>query len=125
MSSKLLELKDRNAKWFDAIGTPTAASLSRLVENGGWEDLVLLCECMHERNIARIADILASFGHSKKLLLISGPSSSGKTTFAKRLSIHLRVMGLCPLVISLDTYFLNKDQSPIGPDGKPDLETID
>lgn len=84
----------------------------------------MISEALHEKKIAEIADKICS-KEDIKLVLIAGPSSSGKTTFANRLGIQLRVNGVIPVPISLDDYFVNRDQTPIDENGEYDFETIE
>jgi uridine kinase len=86
--------------------------------------MILVAEGFHEKKIAQIADKIYEDKDSIKVVLIAGPSSSGKTTFSKRLSIQLRVLGLEPRAISLDDYFIDKDHIPKDEDGKFDFESI-
>ena len=92
--------------------------------SGRINDVIRVAEGLHEKKIAQIADMIVASGN-KKLVLIAGPSSSGKTTFAERLSVQLRVNGLKPVAISIDDFFKNREDTPIGEDGEYDFETID
>ena len=83
----------------------------------------MISEALHEKKIAEIADKI-NFKDEVKLILIAGPSSSGKTTFANRLGVQLRVNGITPIPISLDDYFVNRDQTPLDENGEYDFETI-
>ena len=83
----------------------------------------MISEALHEKKIAEIADKISS-KNEIKLILIAGPSSSGKTTFANRLGIQLRVNGIIPVPISLDDYFVNRDKTPVDENGEYDFETI-
>ena len=80
---------------------------------------------MHEKKIAQIADMIAFNKDKKKVILIAGPSSSGKTTFAHRLSIQLRVNGLRPVTVSLDDYFVDRENTPKDEDGEYDFEALE
>ncbi|MCD4652156.1 MAG: nucleoside kinase [Candidatus Cloacimonetes bacterium] len=99
------------------------SDLNRHIRDYKITQMIHIEEALHEKKIAYIADMI----HQKKnarIVLIAGPSSSGKTTFAKRLSIQLRVNGLIPLVIGMDNYFLSRDQTPRKSDGEYDFESI-
>ena len=98
-------------------------ALNDKIDKGELINLVMISEALHEKKIAEIADKISS-KNEVKLILIAGPSSSGKTTFANRLGIQLRVNGITPVPISLDDYFVNRDQTPVDENGEYDFETI-
>lgn len=113
-------------KWQQLLGVSYLEDLNRKIIGGGAKDLILLSEALHEKKIAEIADRITK--GRKRIVLIAGPSSSGKTTFARRLCVQLRVNGLEPLYMGTDDYFLNRSQTPRGEDGEPnyeDLEALD
>ena len=85
--------------------------------------MILLSEALHEKRVAEIADMIV--GKGKRIVLIAGPSSSGKTSFANRLCIQLRVAGVKPLYMGTDDYFVERENTPLGEDGKPDYENLD
>lgn len=100
------------------------ASLNNLITEGKLPDLIRVSEALHEKKIAQIADSISQ--HSKvRLVLIAGPSSSGKTTFAQRLCIQLRVNGLKPHVISIDDYFVDRENTPRDEYGEYDFEALE
>ncbi|HEX9063022.1 MAG TPA: nucleoside kinase, partial [Clostridia bacterium] len=92
---------------------------------GNVNDLIRISEALHEKKIAQIADMITFGENKKKLVLIAGPSSSGKTTFANRLAIQLRVNGLRPVTISLDDYFVDRDSTPKDENGDYDFEALE
>jgi uridine kinase len=94
------------------------------VGDGRIREVVLVSEALHEQRIAAIASAISAEHDRVAAVLIAGPSSSGKTTFSKRLMIQLRVNGLRPIALSTDNYFLGRDQTPPGEDGKPDFEAL-
>lgn len=106
------------------MGVTDVRSLNEAVEEGRICDLVALNEAVHERDIAQIADEIAANRDQIGLVLIAGPTSSGKTTFAQRLSLHLRLNGIAPHPISMDDYFVERDQTPKDESGQPDFESI-
>ena len=110
-------------KWQQLLGVSYLEDLNRKIRGGGAKDLILLSEALHEKKIAEIADMITR--GKKRIVLIAGPSSSGKTTFARRLCVQLRVNGLDPLYIGMDDYFLNRSETPKGADGKPNYEDIE
>ena len=105
------------------LGCENAADLNESIERGGFRDLVRVSEAIHERSIAAIADQVVRSG--ARVALIAGPSSSGKTTFAHRLIIALRALGLRPMKLSLDDYYRDRADLPLEEDGRPDLERLD
>ena len=90
---------------------------------GGTRELIMVSEMLHEKKIAQLADRVTASG--ARLVLIAGPSSSGKTTFSKRLALQLRVNGFDPHAVSLDDYFVDRDKTPRDADGKPDFECLE
>ncbi|WP_244833835.1 nucleoside kinase [Clostridium sp. BJN0001] len=110
-------------KWLNILGIETVGSLNRKIENNRTQNIVLVSEALHEKKIAYIADEISN-RKSTKVVFIAGPSSSGKTTFSKRLSIQLRVNGLIPITLSMDDYFLDRDETPKDENGDYDYETI-
>ena len=110
--------------WARILGTANVGEINAAIAADGGRDMVLVGEALHEKKISQIADaIWANLAHTR-LVLIAGPSSSGKTTFSKRLSIQLRVLGLEPFTISADDYFLDRDRSPVDAQGRHDFESL-
>ena len=105
------------------LGCETAADLDDIIARGGAREFIRVSEAMQERTIAQIAERIVARG--ARIVFVAGPSSSGKTTFANRLGVQLRVSGKRPVAISLDNYYRNRGQVPLGPDGKPDLECLE
>ncbi len=125
---KLFHIFSEYRQWVNILGVDNVGKLNDIVEQGKVDEFIRISEALHEKKIAQIADMIHSERERIKIILIAGPSSSGKTTFAQRLSIQLRVNGLIPVNISLDDYFVEKEYTPIDENGKPDyeaLETID
>ena len=102
----------------------TLHNINEKIRNGEGKELILLSEALHEKKISQIADQIAQ-NKEKKVILIAGPSSSGKTTFAKRLGIELRLNGLKPKTISVDNYFVEREETPIDKYGKLNFEDIE
>lgn len=120
---KLAKIFYEAEQWGNILGVGDVGSLNEIIKDGDIVTLIRVAEALHEKKIAYIADKI----HSKetvKLVLIAGPSSSGKTTFSKRLGIQLRVNGLIPIPISLDDYFVNRDLTPKDEFGEYDFESI-
>lgn len=102
----------------------TVYKLNKAVEEDNIKDVIMLDEALHEKKIANIADDIAK-NRNIKMILIAGPSSSGKTTFAQRLGLQLRINRIKPVTISVDNYFVERDQTPKDEDGKYDFENIE
>ncbi|MCQ2545144.1 MAG: nucleoside kinase [Clostridia bacterium] len=109
-------------EWLGLLDAQNVADLNRTIENGGGKDMILLSEALHEKKIAEIADMIKT--GSKRIILIAGPSSSGKTTFAKRLCIQLRVLGLVPLYMGTDDYFVERVDTPVDENGEKNYENL-
>ncbi len=120
---KLAKVFYEAAQWGEILGVGSVGALNDEVVNGDIVDLIRVAEALHEKKIAYIADMIHKRGNVK-LVLIAGPSSSGKTTFSRRLGIQLRVNGLIPIFISLDDYFLNREITPRDEHGDYDFESI-
>jgi uridine kinase len=110
--------------WADIMDIRTIDSLNRRIEQEKINEVIQISEAFHEKKIASIADRILSKRDRVKIILISGPSASGKTTFSKRLSIQLKVVGLQPETISLDSYFRTRDETPRDENGEYDFENI-
>lgn len=124
---KMFDVFTEYKEWVDVMGVPNIGLLNTRILAGEASDLIKVAEAFHEKKLGSMADSIfdANRGRGVRLVLISGPSSSGKTTFAKRLGIQLRIVGLNPVLISLDDYFLERDQTPRDENGEFDYETID
>ncbi|MBR0463248.1 MAG: nucleoside kinase [Clostridia bacterium] len=111
------------ARWNSILHCSNTADLNGMINNGQIREFIRVNEAMHERAIMRIAEQFQSSG--TRVILIAGPSSSGKTTFANRLAIDLRVLGLRPVALSLDDYYIDREKIPYEDDGSQDLERLD
>ncbi len=109
--------------WAEVLEVDTVAKLNNRIVKGKFNEIIRLNEELHEKKLSNIADAIKR--DHKKLVLIAGPSSSGKTTFANRLSDHLKVNGLKPHIISLDDYYLNRDEIPFDENGKQNFEVVE
>ena len=112
-------------RWEEILGTHHVGQLNRLAANGTISSIVRVAEGFQEKKIAQIADAIAGRTERVRLVTIAGPSSSGKTTFIKRLAVQLRVNGIEPVALSLDNYYVDRERTPRGEDGEPDFESID
>ncbi len=122
---KLFAIFKEYIKWGHILGVDNVGELNDLIMEGQAEDLIRISEALHEKKIAHIADMVAKCEEPKRIILISGPSSSGKTTFAKRLSVQLRVNGLKPVTINMDNYFVNREKTPRDEKGGFDYEALE
>ena len=119
---KLQELFEERLQWHQKMGVETIGDFNLGVRSGHGIDLVNVSEVLQERRLSSIADEILE--HGARVVLIAGPSSSGKTTFSKRLSVQLLACGLKPYAISLDDYFVNRTLTPRKPDGDYDFESL-
>ncbi len=120
---KLAKIHREAESWGDILDVSYVASINKLIDNGDIKSQILTTEALHEKKIIEIADDI--YSKKSRIILIAGPSSSGKTTFANRLRIQLKVMGLKPVTISVDDYFVNREFTPLDKDGNYDFESID
>jgi uridine kinase len=111
-------------RWGKILRVGSVGRLNGLIRDGGIRDFIEVAEALQDRKIAEIADRINARRDSVRVVLIAGPSSSGKTTFSKRLMVQLRVVGRNPLTISLDDYFLSHDRTPRDEQGNPDYEAL-
>ena len=112
-------------RWGKVLEVSNAGQLNNLVRRGEIRDFIQVAEALHDRKISEIADEIAARRDTVRMVLIAGPSSSGKTTFTKKLSVQLRVLGFNPVAVSVDDYFLPREQTPKDENGEYDFETID
>ena len=119
---KLFNIFQEHLQWVDLLHTATIADYNRIVYNKGGQELILLSEALHEKKYAEIAEQVRQSG--AKMVLLAGPSSSGKTTSCRRLSVQLSVLGYDVNQLSLDDYFVSRDRTPRLPNGEYDFESI-
>jgi uridine kinase len=120
---KLLAAFRQYGDWLTRLGIDNVGALDDAIEGGRAEEIVLVSEAMHERHLSQIAGQIAE--RESSIVLIAGPSSSGKTTFSRRLSVQLLANGISPYPLELDHYFIERDKTPLDKDGKPDYEAIE
>ncbi len=120
---KLMKTFAQSAKWNEILDCRNAADLNGMVVQRKLREFIRVNEALHEKSISAIADQFYQSG--ARLILIAGPSSSGKTTFSHRLAIALKVLGLKPMAISLDDYYIDRERIPYDEDGQQDLERLD
>ena len=119
---KLYEAFEQQREWDRLLGVDYVQDLNDKIDAGELLDLVQLSEALHEKKVAQVADLITR--QKKRIVLIAGPSSSGKTTFARRLCIQLRVNGLRPVYLGTDDYFVDRDETPLDANGEKDYENL-
>ena len=124
---KMFDVFHQYQSWVEIMGVPTVGQLNSKVLAGDASELIKIAEAFHENKLAQVAGCVAEANRERgvRLVLISGPSSSGKTTFAKRLGVQLRVLGLNPVLISLDDYFVDREKTPRDEKGEYDYEALE
>lgn len=126
-ADKMAGLFHQFHEWMDVVGVPTVGELNDRILQGDTSELIKIAEAVHGRQFSLIADKIYAANRERgaKVILISGPSSSGKTTSAKRIGIQLRVLGLHPVLISLDDYFVDRANTPKDENGDYDYEALE
>ena len=124
---KMFDVFHEYQEWVRIMGVPTVGSLNKKVLDGDSSELIKIAEAFHEKKISQVADAIyeANTTRGARFIMISGPSSSGKTTTAKRLGIQLHVLGLKPVLISLDDYFVEREKTPRDENGEYDYEALE
>lgn len=112
-------------RWLSLLGVEDVGSLNNAIEEGRMREIILVSEALHEERIAQIAHDIAARHDRIRLVLIAGPSASGKTTFSKRLAVQLLAHGVQPFPIALDDYFVNREQTPRDETGQYDFEALE
>ncbi|HIE58120.1 MAG TPA: nucleoside kinase, partial [Anaerolineales bacterium] len=121
----LLSTFHQYGAWLQRLGISSVGLLNDAIEHDRYREIVLISEALHEQRIAEIASLAAERADDLRVILIAGPSSSGKTTFSKRLSVQLLAQGLSPFPIEMDNYFVDREFTPRDENGDYDFETID
>lgn len=122
---RLFAILHEHERWAKVLGVRDAGELAEAIVKGDYNELVMIAEALHEKKLAQIADAITTREPRPRILLIAGPSSSGKTTFSKRLSIQLRVVGLRTVGISVDNYFADREKTPKDEAGNYDFEALE
>ena len=122
---KLFGIFQEHKDWAELMDVPNVAQLNENTLNGESGDIIKISEALHEKKIAEIANLIRDRKDKVKIVLIAGPSASGKTTFCKRLMVQLAVNGLKPTMISLDDYFVDREKTPKDRNGEFDFEAIE
>lgn len=121
---KLFDVFKEYSDWCSILGVSGVGVLNNVIQSGRARDLIQIAEGLHERKYAAIADEIYKRRDKVKLVLIAGPSSSGKTTTSKRVALQARVLGLNPVVIEMDNYFVDREKTPRDSDGNYDFESL-
>ncbi|MFA5602751.1 MAG: nucleoside kinase [Bacilli bacterium] len=122
---KMFKVFREYSNWGEIINLVNASDLNRIISNGKIKNLIQISELLHTKRLTKISEEIYKDKEKIKIILIAGPSASGKTTTSKKLSIHLKSMGLNPKTISTDDYFLEREETPKDIHGEYDYETID
>lgn len=122
---KLAQIFLEAERWGNILGCGYVAALNDFITTNKFSDIIRVAEALHEKKLAQIADFIAGHSDQVRVILIAGPSSSGKTTFARRLDIQLRVNGIRPVPISLDDYFVDREHTPRDENGDYDFEALE
>ena len=122
--SKIAATLKEYPDWCSIINIESIGTLNKAILDGKAVDLINLAESLHERNYARIADMIYENRGSKRIVMIAGPSSSGKTSSSLRIALQCKVLGLRPKVIELDNYFVDRERTPKDEDGNYDFESL-
>lgn len=121
---RLFDVFAEAGEWLDKLGIRNAGALNDAIAEGRLPEVSLVAEALHEARIARIASEIAAAGERIRVVLVAGPSSSGKTTFSKRLAVQLLANGRRPFPLALDDYFLDRDRTPLDEHGERDYESL-
>lgn len=125
IQNKMFEIFREFNQWNKVLNVTKVSELNKAAGNGKSETLIKVTEALHEKKIGQIADQIAARRDKLRIVLISGPSSSGKTTFGKRLAVQLLVAGIKPLNLSLDNYFVDREHTPRDANGDYDFEALE
>jgi len=120
---KLISAFRQYGDWLETLGIGNVGALNDAIQSGRADEIVLVSEALHEQNVTDIAQQIAQ--RKSRIILIAGPSSSGKTTTSRRLAVQLLARGISPFPLELDHYFVDRDKTHFGEDGQPDFEAIE
>jgi uridine kinase len=121
---KLLNTFRQYGEWLDRLGIASVGALNDAIIDGRSDEVILVSEALHEQRVTEIAAQIANRADQTRVVMIAGPSSSGKTTFSKRLAVQILASGISPFPLGMDDYFLDRSLTPLNEQGKPDFESI-
>ncbi|MBN1145684.1 MAG: nucleoside kinase [Anaerolineales bacterium] len=121
---KLLNTFHQYNNWLNRLGISSVGALNDAIQDRRIDEVILVSEALHEQRVSEIAAQIAKQSDQVRVVLIAGPSSSGKTTFSKRLSVQLLASGIAPFPLALDNYFVDRDATPLNEQGQPDFESV-
>jgi uridine kinase len=122
---KLMATFHQYGEWLERLGIDNVGALNDAIENGRSREIILVSEALHEQRISDIARQIAHRRKEARIVLISGPSSSGKTTFSRRLAIQLLALGISPFALELDSYFVDREKTPLDDHGQFNFEALE
>jgi uridine kinase len=122
---KLLDIFRQYGSWLESLDIDSVASLNDSIKNKSIREVILVSEALHEQKISQIASLIKSKIDKLRIVLIAGPTSSGKTTFSKRLAIQLLTHGISPFALEMDNYFVERDKTPQDEEGNKNFEAFD
>jgi uridine kinase len=122
---KLMATFHQYGQWLERLGIDNVGALNDAIESGRSREIILVSEALHEQNITDIARQIAHRRRETRIVLISGPSSSGKTTFSRRLAVQLLALGLSPFALELDSYFVDREKTPLDNKGQFNFEALE
>jgi uridine kinase len=122
---RLARVFQEYTEWLRIIGVPNVTAMNEAIRNGRIQEVILVAEAFHQLQLANVANDIARKRGTVKIILISGPTSAGKTTFSKRLAIQLMAQGMYPITMGMDNYFINRDKTPRDENGDYDFETLE
>jgi uridine kinase len=122
---KLLQTFRQYGEWLDHLGIANVGALDDAIQANRADEIILTSEALHERRVAEIANQIKEVSDKVKIVLIAGPSSSGKTTFSKRLAVQLLSLGISPFPLEMDNYFVDREQTPRDEKGQFDFESLE
>lgn len=125
VQDKMFDVLREFKKWGNILNISYMCNINRQIEEGNVGELIKISEALQEKKLAQIADMIASRNPQPKIVLLSGPSSSGKTTTANKLAVQLKVAGYKPVTLSLDNYFVDREKTPLDENGEYDFEALD
>jgi uridine kinase len=122
---QLLTTFRQYGNWLSRLGIESVGQLNDAIKASRIREVILVSEALHEQQIAEIAEKITLQSSQRRIILIAGPSSSGKTTFSKRLAVQLLAQGLSPFALEMDHYFIDREQTPVDENGQRDFESLD